>query len=271
MFCGALGKLTKEHAWPQWMHAGTAVGAEQHSYAAGFQRSADDTMSELPNVAVHHKRSVLTTVVREFCTTCNSGWMSRLETRCKPLLKRLWAPSYPFGSTSFSGDEVGALASWAVKTAWVRERVADRSNVAGAGTRELFARSQTPPPNTWVWVSRYAGAHDFGALSARMTVSHQDQNWATGETRKVYLCALRFQGLAMVVRTDSGPGVPPFALPADAWRPLQADSGSVSWPPARAVGDYEVESIVMNAAGWLRLPQTTNFVPSGDWEHVQHN
>ncbi|SDD75343.1 hypothetical protein SAMN05421872_110229 [Nocardioides lianchengensis] len=213
----------------------------------------------------------MTTFVREFCETCNNGWMSLLETRCIPLLRRLWAPSYPLGVTSFNETEVASLAAWAVKTAWVRERVADRTNTADAATREQFARTQEVPPLTWVWVSRYVGNSNFRALNAGITVTHQDQHWQAGESRRVSLCALRFQGLAMVVRTDRGPGVPPFALPADAWRQLAPHPGSMTWPPKRPVGDAEVEGIVRNVSSWIQLPATTEFVRSGDWEDVQRN
>lgn len=253
------------------MHKGVEVEASQHTYAIGFHRTADATLSELPNVATHDKRSVLTTVVREFCGTCNGGWMSRLEARCKPLLQRLWAPAFPLGATAFTQRDVAALAAWATKTAWVRERVAERSNTADVATREEFARTQVVPPLTWVWASRYEGASDFRALTAAITVTHQDQHWRTGEERQVSLCALRFRGLALVVRTDSGPGVPQFSLPTDAWRQLAPCRGGLTWPPVRVVGDVEVEGIVQNVGAWLRMPATSDFVRSGDWNHEHRN
>jgi hypothetical protein len=183
----------------------------------------------------------------------------------------MWAHAYPLGATSLSEVEVAALAAWAVKTAWVRERVAERANTADDATRELFARTQAVPPYTSVWASRHEGQSNFRALTARIEVSHQDQHWEQSETRHVHLCALRFQGLAMLIRTDSGSGVPPMSLPADAWQPLAPHSGPLAWPPARAVGDDEVEGLVVNAGSWLRMPPTTNFIRSGKWKHVHHN
>lgn len=271
MFCGSHGRLTKEHAWPQWLGRGTTVGPEEHTHTSGFGRTGGDTLTEHPNRAVHRRATVLTTFVREVCATCNNEWMSQLEERARPLLERLWASGYPLGATAFSEVETSALAAWATKTAWVRERAGDHSNVADDATRHRFACSPTVPELTTVWVARHDGRANFQALSAGIEVTRSDRHWTSGESRRVHLCTLVFRGLAFLVRTDSGPGVAPMRLPTDAWRQLAPHAGTLLWPPVRPVSDIDVNIVTRNVGAWLRMPPTTQFVRSGDWQHVQRN
>lgn len=290
MFCGQTGKMTKEHAWPQWLGRDATVEPRRHTYTSGFHRSDDDTLTEKPNQAVHRNGSVLTQVVREVCATCNNGWMSRLEEGARPLLERLWAPSYPLGTTTFAAADVATVAAWATKTAWINERHTSRGNTADASARQRFASNLRQPPHTNVWAARHVGEQDFHALTASIEVSHNAQHWQTGEYRHVHLCTLRFRGLCFVVRTDSGAGVPPMRLPADAWRLLTSAEDSEAaqhmavtagqdarprevllWPPDRPITDQEGDWVARNVSSWLRMPATTRFVRSGDWRHQHHN
>jgi len=68
---------------------------------------------------------------RVVCTTCNNGWMSKLENSCKPLVARLNA----WGTVTLSFDEQRLLSRWALKTAIVAEHV-------GLESRHHFAQEQ---------------------------------------------------------------------------------------------------------------------------------
>jgi hypothetical protein len=263
--------MSKEHAWPQWIGRGTEVEPQQHSYSSGFHRTADDTLSELPNEAIQKQGSVLTSRIREVCAACNNGWMSRLEVRVRPLLERLWAPAYPLGSSWFNTSELTMLSSWATKTAWVRERVADRTNTADASVRQAFAQNLVPPALTTVWVARHEGAYDFTAFLTSLEVTHRDQDWASGERRSVRLCSLVFRGLVFVVRTDSGTGVPPFALPEESWLQLWPHWQPLPWPPPRSITDEEAYFVTKALHQWLALPPTSQFRRSGEWQHRRQN
>ncbi|MCW2768435.1 MAG: hypothetical protein JWO11_4394 [Nocardioides sp.] len=271
MFCGGPGPMTKEHAWPQWLGRAAEVEPLQHSLTSGFSRTADDALSELPNQAVHKQGSVLTSRIREVCAACNNGWMSRLEVRVRPLLERLWAPAYPLGSSWFNTSELTLLSSWATKTAWVRERVADRTNTADSDVRQAFAQSLLPPELTAVWVARHQGDYDFAAFHTSIEVTHRDQDWSTGERRSVRLCSLVFHGLVFLVRTDSGTGVPAFALPEESWLQLWPHRHPMPWPPSRTVTDDESYLVTKALQNWLTLPATAQFHRSGDWQHRSQN
>lgn len=198
--------------------------------------------------------------------------MSRLEVRVRPVLERLWAPAYPLGNSWFNTSELSLLSSWATKTAWVRERVADRTNVAGASVRQAFSQSLVPPMLTTVWVARHQGEYDFAAFHTSLEVTHRDQDWATGERRSVSLCSLVFRGLAFLVRTDSAPGVPPSAPPDALWLQLWPHWQPVPWPPADTVTDQDAYLVTKTFHDWLTLPAAvTQFHRSGDWQHRRQN
>jgi hypothetical protein len=196
--------MTKEHAWPQWLGQGQQVEPTQTTREIGFGRSADNAMTEAPNRVVIKPGSVLKARVREVCAGCNNGWMSRLEEGVRPLLERLWQPSYPFGVTAFTPDEAAVIATWAAKTAWVRERVSDSESTPTPGMRAELMDRQMPPGFTSVWIARHQGQSKFGVYAARIEIYHQDDHWATARRRQVLICTMTFRGLSVLVRTDDG-------------------------------------------------------------------
>lgn len=271
LFCGQAGQITKEHAWPKWLGADIHVFPTQSTQTTGFGRSAEDVIKEKPNLVVSKQGSVLTTRIREVCARCNSGWMSRLESDARPLLKRLWAPSYPFGRTSISHAGATTLAAWATKTAWVRERVDGPSRTTTPVMRRALMDSLRPPDLTTVWFARHKGQMNFGAYVAELEVTRAEDRWDTVDRRRVLICAMAFRGLAVTVRTDSGPGVSQMELPQRAWRRLWPTGSSVQWPPSLAVGDADVRASAAQFTGWLSLPDSRFERDPGGWRVQRRN
>jgi hypothetical protein len=264
--------MTKEHAWPQWLGQGEQVEPTQTTRTIGFGRSADDAMTEAPNRVVIKPGSVLTARIREVCADCNNGWMSRLEEEVRPLLQRLWQPSYPFGVTTFSAREAEIVATWAAKTAWVRERVTDPDSTPTAQMREELMVRQMPPDFTSVWIARHQGQSNFGVYAARIEVTHQDDHWTTSRRRHVLICTMTFRGLSVLVRTDDGWGVPPMRLPAQKWQVFWRAGDTVQWPPDSPASDGDVRAAAAHYAGWLRTPEIPVFNrdPNG-WQEIRRN
>lgn len=258
-FCGLPGCITKEHVWPQWLNDGVDVERTRSARTLGFGRTAHDAFTEFPTLNVTKQGSVFTSKVREVCRTCNNEWMSRLETAAKPLLRRLWAPSYPLGRTSLSPDEATAVATWATKTAWMHERASNPDPTPTPEMRSYLKDSQMPPQFTRVWVGRYVGQMNFGARFARLGLNQQDHAWDSAERRHVLMCAMAFNRLAMIVRTDDGWGVPQIELSDAVWRPLWPITKSVQWPPPQTLTDQHVTNVVTQFSGWLRLPNLPIF------------
>jgi hypothetical protein len=56
-------------------------------------------------------------VIKNVCTSCNNGWMSRLEGRAKPLLLELM--NMQIGLMEMSAEQRTTLSTWAIKTAFM--------------------------------------------------------------------------------------------------------------------------------------------------------
>ncbi len=264
--------MSDEHAWPQWLGKGAEVEPKQITRTIGYGRTADDTLSESPNLIVEKKGSVLTARIREVCKDCNNGWMSRLETGVQPLLEGLWAPDYLYGRTTVAVDEAALLATWATKTAWVRERTLDQIVTATAEMRRHLLDQQLPPDFTSVWVARHEGRTNFGVYVGRIQATHQDDRWDTDRRRHVLMCVMTFRGLSVLVRTDDGWGVPQIAMPETHWRKLWPVTQTVQWPPAKTVRDDDVQAVAMRY-NWLRHPDVPKFVrdPNGGFKTIVRN
>lgn len=162
-FCGLPGSPTKEHVWPRWLNDGVEVTPTRSSRTLGFGRTAHDAFIEFPTVNAIKLGSVFTAKVREVCRTCNNEWMSHLETTARPLLKRLWTPSYALGWTALSPHEATVVATWVTKTAWMHERASEPNPTPTPEMRAYLKEHQMPPPFTSVWVGRYVGQMNFEA------------------------------------------------------------------------------------------------------------
>ena len=261
VFCGNAGNMSKEHAWPQWLRRGATVEPTQWSYSAGFSRVSDSAYAEAPNSVTSKQGSVLTTRVREVCRECNGGWMSRLEMEAQPLLRRLWAPSYPLGRTVLSASDARAVAAWAVKTAWIRELQAERKVTAPAATRKQFAGDRMPPPYCSAWIARHEGDFNLSAFVTVAQASHRDDPWNSGPRRQLALVTLVVNGVAICVRTDSDEGIPWAPFPPE-WHQFWPVSESVAWPPNSAVGDDQVYREAHSLHRWLRIDPDPAFIPA---------
>lgn len=257
-FCGLPGQMSKEHAWPQWMGRGVEVGSTQTTWSVGYGRTAENELTEYPNVVSKKQGSVLTTRIREVCQNCNNGWMSQLENSVKPLLERLWQPNYVFGRTAIGVDDAAVLAAWAAKTAWIRERASQGRVTPTAEMRRRLMDTQMPPGFTRVWIARHTGRANFDANVCRLQTTHQDDSWDTERRRNILVCTLTFRGLSILVRTDDDWGVPEMHPPEDQWRRFWPTARAVQWPTARPVTDGDVQDVAM-WHDWVRHPDVPIF------------
>ena len=269
MFCGLTGRMSKEHAWPQWLGRGIEVNRSQTSLTFGLNRTGESLLSETQRRRVTKNSSVLSTRVREVCAPCNNGWMSRLETAVRPLLEKLWAPSYPLGRTTISVDEAAVLATWAAKMAWVREKANGPDLTSTPQMRGDLAATGRPPDLTTVWFARFDGLNNFGSYVAQSEVTHLQKDWDTEDSRRVQVCSLSFCGLAIVVKTDSGPGLRPMYLQGETWQPVWPVGSAVQWPPSRAVSDDEVYNVASQVSRWATIP-AVELEPNHDGWRIEH-
>lgn len=130
IFCNSVGKLTKEHLWPDWMSAylpndPSAKNISVVHEGAGKQQRTLVRENERPG-AVH------TRTLQAVCANCNNGWMSRLETEAKPVLLGLIQKD----QTRLTSTAAATLAVWTAMKAIIFEH-----NVKGTALTPLVDRN----------------------------------------------------------------------------------------------------------------------------------
>lgn len=258
-FCGSTSGFSKKHVWPQWLrpYAGELEPRRStHSY--GFGQTDRETFTELPTITVEQPGSVLSMTTREVWGTCNNGWMSRLEMQARTLLVPLMDAASVRQVTTIEPDDAARLATWAVKTAWMRELSA--SSVSQQSKLYLYLRTQLlPPPDSSIWIGRHSGLRNFDILQAKIDIRHRDLPWNHGEIRNALRTNLTFRELSLLVHTVNGPGTPAQERDPERWLRLWPASATLRFPPRFAVSDSDVWESVAIQAPYLRVPDLPHF------------
>jgi len=148
IFCNKPAE-TLEHVLPAWTYELEAGAIGWKIVKSGGNESTRAWFAESA------RRTLRVHVV---CTSCNNGWMSRLEEAYKPLLLRLLAGR----PVTLSLEEQRLVSRWALKTAIVAEHgVSERRKHFLQPHRELFAsRDDGLLSNAAVYVVAHAGYPD---------------------------------------------------------------------------------------------------------------
>ena len=255
-FCGRPGEITKEHAWPQWLARsfGPLPGQGQTTYHSGYARTSRLESIEMPNIRRQKNAAVTTSKLREVCKPCNSGWMSRLESDVAPLLQQAGRPAFFAKTAHLLPQDAALLASWAIKTAWVRERLEYRDFVASPAMRQDLSARSMPPPYTVVHAVGYAGEAVFSSATSRMELTRQELPWDSADVRRVARCLLVLPGVAFHVRTADGPGAAPQNL-TQPWKQLWPLNEGLAWPPSVSASASDFTRAVVDCS-WMTHPET---------------
>jgi hypothetical protein len=151
VFCAGR-PLTNEHAWPDWLQreiiaAGAVVSLR---WGAGPPLNRVD-------------RKNLQVKVKRACVACNTGWVSRLEGRAKPLL--LPRVRGQLGQLLYKDQQT--IATWAIKTAMMLQFTPVHKGgivIADNLYRDLNVHHDQPPSTVRVWIGSVEDEPPPGAL-----------------------------------------------------------------------------------------------------------
>lgn len=88
------------------------------------------------------------------CATCNNGWMSRLEVKCKHLIGFLLED----GALTLDLDQQKFLAEWALKMAMVNDAYEKHDRFFTDAERHAFKNeNRAIPHGTGIWATRFDG------------------------------------------------------------------------------------------------------------------
>jgi len=215
---------SKEDAWPLWLvrrfptPRGVRIGLRRRGFPFADWQKARHGMT-----------------VRFVCRACNSGWMSQLEGRAKPIVERLLDdPRVTLNTTNQT-----TLAAWTVKSAMVFEALRGHPNWFYADEDRRALRSTLAiPPRTHVWLAKclalpgiYCNATD-----------HTESAHPTPDETRMYVTTLAFGTVALQAVTAKVPGSIPesvrieFNVHPGPWEQgtlslWPVDTESLAWPP----------------------------------------
>lgn len=152
----------------QCIFCGTRAGSREHLLPAWvLERVKPVTFAGF----IGHNKNVsfeAEWIVRTVCHGCNGGWMSNLETAVMPLIGR------PIDDKSIALDPVQrtSVAAWSVKTAMVMDSTtkAARPLFYTQEERHALMTSTAIPSRTTVWLGRFLGTANLGAVSVDVNI-----------------------------------------------------------------------------------------------------
>lgn len=152
MFCGATG-VTKAHVFAKsW--TSLFDGPNDTREHEVVHRYTDPTTGER---RVLKRAKTFALVSRKVCGTCNSGWLSELEVRVRPLMAR-FAANTPI---TLHAEEQADLALWSVVAALIAmSKDPDAVGFADPAIAHEIFRERRPPNDMNVWL----GANSHGEM-----------------------------------------------------------------------------------------------------------
>jgi hypothetical protein len=275
LFCGhPWGEVRRsdEHVLPQWMrkYESDLLKASHNAYSAGFD--LDDQAREfveLPTVLTTKKSSLLTLKTREVCTSCNNGWMSRLEEAARPLIRRVAEAARTGEATTLTVDEARTLGVWCQKTATTYELTSDRPRVATTAMGQQLAAS-TPLRGGLVWLARHPRDYDLSIGLVHIDVSSTPVPRPGAPDSQIALLSIVYHWVTFMTFITDRPGRQPLPLPLDRWSLLWPVRRQVEYPPLAVLTGNELNRTMVEHGHWLPLVQATSIRRSPIPLQVRH-
>ncbi len=181
------------------------------------------------------------------CATCNNGWMSKLESRAKPLLSKL---IFADGAIALSEIDADMLAAWSAKTlvnvAFERHRKAE--HLVPPEVRDFIREHEAPPSDTTITAFKVDGLD----TKVRTRVADVALRKQGGRQIGVVTVATILIGRVAVQMVHSSNGRPEPTVPAQLsaaslvlWPQDARPAGSVmlNWPTIGLPGEDAFEAI----------------------------
>ena len=108
--------------------------------------------------------------VNAVCASCNNGWMNDMEQAVQPFLGSMLRSA---ALTRLHPSRQSALASWAVKTAFMFQQIHPRDPVIPPSEYARFYAAKRPPVGYVVWLGHRAVTLDQGVELEAFVLSRQ--------------------------------------------------------------------------------------------------
>ncbi len=199
LFCGKRGSQTKQHVFGEWLRDLDLKGRSRWEVEQG----ADTERHILPAGSLFSKK------LRIVCKTCNTGWMSRLETAAKPHIMAMFS-----GRHNIPLEEPAqlVLARWAFQTIAVLAQLRLTSFPLDH-CHELYD-SERPPEHSQIWIGTASiNASEGWDQVAEFAYDLKPLDVTVGDLRiPVPVYSTRFRLMNVVFEAYGFPVTPPPGL-----------------------------------------------------------
>jgi hypothetical protein len=210
---------SKEDMFPRWIH-------KKVKTREPLSRKLGDIQAEITQDQEVRIKCV--------CETCNNGWMSRLEMKCKPIVGSLLEDL----SLRLDAEHRKFLSEWALKTAMVTDACEGRTRFfTDAECHAFKSNNRKIPEGTGVWAGRFTGR----TLSAIGSEFRLDSPTAQGVARGQVFTICAGHLILQVLSLHKQPGIASVTVAASLikweaflvllWPPSIPKTQKLAWPP----------------------------------------
>lgn len=160
---------SKEHVWSTWMHGllktGPALGYNNPivtSFPDGTTTTSGPT---------NKPGSVFNIRIRAVCSTCNTGWMNRIEGKVKPFLTYMITGD----PITINSEQMLFLSRWCALKFIVLEHSKVGESVTPRSDRIAFRENGTIPPYFHIYAGNHTSQTRSGAVRHAGTFSLTDE------------------------------------------------------------------------------------------------
>jgi hypothetical protein len=154
VFCGRTGELTKGHIWPDWIKKFLPPVARTHLQTVG-EIGPTTSLGKGGLVLLRRTRQghAGSRELRNTCSKCNSGWMSRLENAAMPIA----GPLFQNRTSVIQTFDQRMLAAFLCLINMRVEFTNIATQAASAEDRQWLMKTFEPRNNWKIWIAHYAG------------------------------------------------------------------------------------------------------------------
>lgn len=155
IFCNSSG-LTKEHFWPNWL--GEHIGKQESAKYIEGSIQATPKLDDSDEIINTRSGGVETKKFRVVCATCNSGWMSALEEKVKPILQNAITTC----DMRLNEQQLHFFSKWIVMKTMLAEHTKLNTSSTPKVDLQRFGEKQTIPDYFKIYVVK----HDMNEIFA---------------------------------------------------------------------------------------------------------
>jgi hypothetical protein len=252
IFCGGSGKKSKEHIWSEWMHDYLPKMGDGYNLSEVHTSKWDEHLDSTKSKRQGH---LYTKKLRVVCESCNSGWMSVLESKVKPIL----IPIFQNKTFEISNEEKISLAKWIAMKAIVGENSVKNTHVTPFADRTKLKDLGEIPSYFCIYIGVHSEKFDSAWLRTSITLSLSKSGPVPplgNRNRNSQSIGMIFGPLFAFVLAIRHDNIDPATfIRFTKIRRIYPDGDlSISWPPEKVLSNNDMGTIVYALDDLNKMP-----------------